>query len=197
MPKNYGIEYTPLVQSQNLSLQWTADDANLIQWLRNKNIPVVTVIYSGRPVILTEGGTQAPLPNSDAVIAAFLPGSRGGQALMNAIVGDYKFGSHQGSNKLTFPWPRNMDDISSHFQEGSLYPTGFGLEDWLVETVLFAEGNCHASLPTLVWQREEEEVCKMIREQYTLHTSFCGVVGNALVFGHVLLVHSLDSLISA
>ena len=31
---------------------------------------------------------------------------------------------------------------------------------------------------------------------YTLHNSFCGVVGNALVFGHVLLVHSLDSLIS-
>jgi len=89
-------------------------------------------VYSGRPVILSEGGKRAPLTTSDALIAAFLPGTLGGQAIANAISGDYLFRKNEinagMSNTLTFPWPRNMQEVENHFVSGALYPMGYGLE---------------------------------------------------------------------
>jgi beta-glucosidase len=123
--------YLGLPQSQDLSLKFNANEASAIQTLKEKGIKVVTVVYSGRPIILSEGGSAAPLPNSDAVIAAFLPGTLGGKALAKTIFGGYHFRSaaHGASNTLTFPWPRNMQDVSSHFADGSLFPMGYGLRD--------------------------------------------------------------------
>ncbi len=73
---------------------------------------------------------QAPLINSDAVLAAFLPGRLDGKALARSVFGDYRFRSQAAglSNTLTFPWPRNMLDINNHFAAGSLYPIGYGLK---------------------------------------------------------------------
>lgn len=122
----YNLYYT-LPQSQDLSLTFNAEQTKAIQALKQRGIKVITVVYSGRPVILTAGKEAAPLTNSDALIAAFLPGTLGGTAVANAIFGDYHFRSQGENNTLTFPWPRNMEDINVHFKKGSLFPVGFGL----------------------------------------------------------------------
>jgi beta-glucosidase len=115
-------EYMKLPQSTELKLDWANDESKAIMQLRQKEIPVVSIVYSGRPVVLTN-----VLQNSDAVIAAFLPGTLGGDAIANALMGKYLFRMEWQSNTLTFPWPRNMADVENRFKEGSLYPIGYGL----------------------------------------------------------------------
>jgi beta-glucosidase len=128
----YGYNfYLGLPQSQYLGLMFNIDDTATVEKLHAEGIKLITVVYSGRPIIITGEGQNAPLENSDAVIAAFLPGTMGGKALAKAIFGDYQFHSQaQGqSNTLTFPWPRDMSDVESHFANGSLFPVGYGLAD--------------------------------------------------------------------
>src|SRR5579872_7517222 len=81
--------YMPLAQSKFLGVHWSDADATAIAHLKSLGVPIVTVLLSGRPVVITDGHKQAPLPNSDAFIAAFLPGPTGGQAIANAIFGRY------------------------------------------------------------------------------------------------------------
>lgn len=129
----YGYNlYLGLPQSNFLGLHFDNAEATAISRLNNQGIPVVSIAYSGRPLIVTDGGNTAPLTNSTAFIVAFLPGTTGGTAISAAIFGDYGFCSGntylgETSNTLTFPWPRNMNDIASHFATGSLYPVGYGL----------------------------------------------------------------------
>jgi beta-glucosidase len=124
-------KYMKMPQNQILDLQLSDVEAQAIATLRKQQIPVITVVYSGRPIILSNGGIKSPLENSDAVIAAFLPGTLGGKALSKAIFGDYHFrsASKGQSNTLTFPWPENMMQVENHFATGVLFPVGYGLAD--------------------------------------------------------------------
>ena len=101
--------------------------------LKKSGIDTITVVYSGRPVIISGdelGSTvNAPLQDSTAVIAAFLPGTTGGTALASAIFGQYHFRSDDKSNTLTFPWPANMKQVEDQYTSGNLYPIGYGLAD--------------------------------------------------------------------
>lgn len=118
-------------QNRVLGLQYSDIEAQAISALKQQNVAIVTVVYSGRPIILSQGGVNAPLENSDVVIAAFLPGTLGGQALSDAIFGDYRFrsASNKQSNTLTFPWPENMAQVENRFKDGALFPVGYGLAD--------------------------------------------------------------------
>jgi len=124
-------KYCSLPQSRVLGLQYSDVEAQAIATLKQQGVPIITIAYSGRPVILSAGGVKSPLENSDAVIAAFLPGTLGGQALSDAIFGDYHFKSAAKgrSNTLTFPWPENMGQVENHFNDGALFPVGYGLAD--------------------------------------------------------------------
>ena len=95
------------------------EDARAISTLRKAGIPVVTVIVSGRPLILGEA-----LAASDAVVAAWLPGTEGDG------VADVLFGRHAPTGKLPFTWPRSMDQIPINVGDKTydpLFPFGFGL----------------------------------------------------------------------
>lgn len=128
--KNHYNNYMTLPQNQFLGLIFSSEAAEAIQMLKQRKVKIITVVYSGRPVVLTEGDAAAPLTNSDAVIAAFLPGTLGGKALANAIFGDYHFKSdNPQSNSLTFPWPRNMSDVANHFEKSALFVVGYGLSN--------------------------------------------------------------------
>ena len=122
--------YFGLPQNQVLGLQYSDVEAQAIAQLKQQGIAVVTVVYSGRPIILSGGAVKSPLENSDVVIAAFLPGTLGGKALSDSIFGEYRFRSaNEGkSNTLTFPWPENMTQVESHFKEGALFSIGYGLK---------------------------------------------------------------------
>ena len=100
-------------------LALAAADLAAIAALKSAGVPVVTVIVSGRPLIL---GTA--LESSAAVVAAWLPGTEGDG------VADVLFGRHAPGGKLPFTWPRTMDQIPINVGDPKydpLFPYGFGL----------------------------------------------------------------------
>lgn len=104
-----------------------AEDTAAIEAAAATGAPVVTVLISGRPMILGETAAR-----SAAVVAAWLPGTEG------AGVADVLFGDHPPTGRLPFSWPRSVDQLPLHrpvdAAEGDpeagdpLFPFGFGLE---------------------------------------------------------------------
>src|SRR5882724_57235 len=102
---------------QNLRLD--SGDVALVQKAKATGVPVVTVILSGRPMILGEA-----LDASDGLIAAWLPGTEG-QGVADVLFGDYK-----PTGKLSRTWPRNNDQLVADAipnGETPQFAYGFGL----------------------------------------------------------------------
>jgi beta-glucosidase len=124
--------YTPLVQNTFLGVNFTDQQVSAINYLKSVGVPIVTVLFSGRPIVITEGA-GAPLPLSDAFIAAFLPGTSGGQAVANVVFGSFTTksvtnminGVNYSSNTLPFAWPASMREVIK--QSPTLFPAGYGL----------------------------------------------------------------------
>ncbi|ODM27818.1 glycoside hydrolase family 3 protein [Acetivibrio mesophilus] len=88
-----------------------------LEQLQGAGIPVVVILVSGRPRIVTN-----EIANWDAFVAAWLPGSEG-DAVADVLYGDYEF-----KGKLPFAWPASIDNLP--IREGddtNLFPFGFGL----------------------------------------------------------------------
>jgi beta-glucosidase len=102
--------------SQDLRLSST--NLALVAKAKEAGVPVITVIISGRPLVL-----DAALDQSDAVVAAWLPGTEG-QGVADVLFGDYK-----PSGKLPRAWPLNNEQILANTTKGQkpLFPYGFGL----------------------------------------------------------------------
>jgi beta-glucosidase len=80
---------------------------------------VVTVLVSGRPLLVTE-----ELARSDAFVAAWLPGSEG-RGIAEVLFGEYGF-----KGKLGFSWPRTADQVPTNVGDPDydpLFEYGFGL----------------------------------------------------------------------
>ena len=88
----------------------------LVQAAKERGVPVVTLIISGRPLILRESEEL-----SDALVAAWLPGSEGGDAIAQLLWGDYPFQA-----RLPYQWPANRRSFR-HGGGEPLYPRGYGL----------------------------------------------------------------------
>jgi beta-glucosidase len=72
----------------------------------DSKIPLVTVMFSGRPMLV-----DAAMNISNAFISAWLPGTSGGQGVVDAISGDYlirPYGKVDKANSLSVDWPANM-----------------------------------------------------------------------------------------
>lgn len=100
-------------------------DLELLKSLREQNIPVVTVFLSGRPLWINK-----ELNQSDAFVAAWLPGSEGGG------IADVLFTDKEGQvrndfvGKLSFSWPQFVHQtILNLGDEGyqPLFEYGYGL----------------------------------------------------------------------
>ena len=96
------------------------EDVQRIQQARSMCQRLVLVIYSGRPLIIT------PVVDScDAIVAAWLPGSEAD------AVADNLFGAAPFGGKLSFNWPRSMQDVPSGPQYDTnpslLWERDFGL----------------------------------------------------------------------
>jgi beta-glucosidase len=99
----------------------TAADIAIIDKVRSTapNVPVVGILLSSSPIIITD-----QLGKFDALIAAWQPGSEG-QGVADILFGDYR-----PTGKLSFTWPRSVDQIPIHDCTGAknpLFPFGFGL----------------------------------------------------------------------
>ena len=90
-----------------------------IRELAARGIPVVTVLISGRPLVVNE-----ELAASSAFVAAWLPGSEG------AGVADVLFGHHPFNGRLPMSWPSEMPGVNGRVGTGGngvLFPRGYGL----------------------------------------------------------------------
>ena len=108
--------------------EFTGDDKDLllstqdiatINNARSAGIPVVVILISGRPMIIT-----SEIDKWDALVAAWLPGTEG-QGVADVIFGDYA-----PTGKLSYTWPRSIEQLpinDTDGSKGSLFPFGFGL----------------------------------------------------------------------
>jgi beta-glucosidase len=99
------------------NLDLSAEDKALIAKAKASGAPVTTILFSGRPLILDSG-----LDDSDAFIAAWLPGTEG-EGIADVLFGDVK-----PTGKLPREWPRNDQQLDIRTMDGKpLFPYGYGL----------------------------------------------------------------------
>jgi len=97
----------------------------LLKKLKAEGIPTVSVFLSGRPMWV-----NPELNQSDAFVAAWLPGSEGegiADVLLQSSQGEVQF---DFVGKLPFSWPRAADQAplnAPYIGQQPLFPLGFGL----------------------------------------------------------------------
>src|SRR5580700_290227 len=102
---------------RDLSLE--PEDVAAVENMKAAGIPVVVVLFSGRPMIVDKA-----IGKADALVAAWLPGTEGDG------VADVLFGDYKPTGKLSFSWPRSMAQVGLHEGDANydpLYPYGYGL----------------------------------------------------------------------
>ena len=99
-------------------LRLAAKEAALIEKVKGAGVPVVTVLLSGRPLVL--GKT---LDTTDALVAAWLPGTEG------AGVADVLFGDYKPTGKLPRTWPSSNEQIVGGDAGKPQFAFGYGLTD--------------------------------------------------------------------
>jgi len=100
-------------------LSISTKDANLISKVSASGKPIVTVLLSGRPMIIDK-----VLPQSSSFLAAWLPGTEG------EGVADILFGDYSPKGKLSHSWPRSNNQIPINIGDANydpLFAFGFGL----------------------------------------------------------------------
>jgi beta-glucosidase len=91
------------MKGDRLNLAIPAADAALVEKAKQTGAPVVTVLLSGRPLVL-----GSVLADSDAVVAAWLPGTEG------EGIADVLFGNFKPTGKLSRLWPRDNENLASN-----------------------------------------------------------------------------------
>ena len=94
-------------------------DKDAISAARKAGKPLVVVLLSGRPMVVTD-----EIGLADAFVAAWLPGTEG------AGVADVLFGDHKPTGKLPMSWPRTNAQIPINVGDAAydpLYKYGYGL----------------------------------------------------------------------
>lgn len=100
-------------------LSLAKEDIEAIANAKRAGVPVVVILVSGRPILI-----QDALAESDAFVAAWLPGTEG------QGVADVLFGDHKPTGKLPVSWPRSLQQIPINVGDATydpLFPYGFGL----------------------------------------------------------------------
>jgi beta-glucosidase len=110
------------MKGDRTDLSFDRVDVDAVKRARAARVPVVVVLFSGRPLILD------PIINDvDALIAAWLPGSEGDG------ITDVLFGAFDPKGRLPVTWPRSMSQIpinaapGAKKPSGALFDYGFGL----------------------------------------------------------------------
>ena len=104
------------MQGDRADLNLDNDDLSVINHLKKKGMPVVVVLLSGRPMIVTK-----EVNNWDGFVAAWLPGTEG------AGVADVLFGDYNPTGKLSYSWPKSMNQFPIKTNNDHLYDYGYGL----------------------------------------------------------------------
>ncbi|MFN2164928.1 MAG: glycoside hydrolase family 3 protein, partial [Anaerolineae bacterium] len=103
-------------EGDRADLNLSEADIVLLQRVRSRCKRLVLILISGRPLIITE-----QLPWTDALVAAWLPGTEG-DGVAQVLFGDYPF-----TGKMPHTWPRSMEQIPRQPEDEALFPLGYGL----------------------------------------------------------------------
>jgi beta-glucosidase len=101
------------------SLELAEEDVAVVEKMKQAGMPLVVVLLSGRPMII-----EKVIDKADAFVAAWLPGTEG-RGVTDVLFGDFKF-----VGKLSFSWPRSMDQIPINVGDRNydpLFKYGYGL----------------------------------------------------------------------
>ncbi|HEY2017526.1 MAG TPA: glycoside hydrolase family 3 N-terminal domain-containing protein [Bryobacteraceae bacterium] len=107
-------------EGDRADLSLAKEDIDAFHNLKSAGIPVVTVLISGRPMILGD-----VLTGTDAFLAAWLPGTEG-QGVADVLFGDY-----HPTGKLSYSWPRSMEQLPINIHSANydpLFKVGYGLK---------------------------------------------------------------------
>ncbi len=115
------IGETPYAESQGdkTDLHLASQVVEPIRTLKKTGLKTAAILLSGRPIII-----DSILPYTDALIAAWLPGTEAGG------IADVLFGGYPFSGTLPHSWPRAMADIPINWGDDPyrpLYPFGYGI----------------------------------------------------------------------
>ncbi|MDP5033019.1 MAG: exo 1,3/1,4-beta-D-glucan glucohydrolase [Paraglaciecola sp.] len=100
-------------------------DLALLKKLKSQGIPVVSIFISGRPMWI-----NAELNASDALVAAWLPGSEGNGVAEVILANADGSVQHDFKGKLSYSWPQFADQATVNVGDDDyspLLPYGFGL----------------------------------------------------------------------
>jgi beta-glucosidase len=92
--------------------------SELLRAIKNTGKPVVMVVIAGRPLTI-----ERDLPNADAVLYSFHPGTMGGLAIMDLL-----FGKENPSGKLPVTFVREVGQIPIYYNHNN---TGRPAQDWM------------------------------------------------------------------
>jgi len=101
------------------TLELGEEDVAVVEKMKQAGMPLVVVLLSGRPLIIDK-----VIEKADAFVAAWLPGTEG-RGVTDVLFGDFK-----PVGKLSFSWPRSMDQIPINAGDKNydpLFKFGFGL----------------------------------------------------------------------
>jgi len=110
--------YTEMIGDSD-SLFLSEEDLATIAEVKALEIPYVVVLITGRPLIVNQEIEQA-----NAFMVAWLPGTEGNG------VSDVLFGDVSPSGKLSFSWPKNMQNVPVNYDDkvyDPLFKMGYGL----------------------------------------------------------------------
>lgn len=123
-----GSEFAIIVASEKPYAEMFGDTTDLalnptdlaaIENVKKQGIPFVVILYSGRPIIITDA-----IEKCNAFVAAFLPGTEG-EGVTDVIFGDYN-----PTGKLPVSWPKCMNQIPINVGDKNydpLFEFGYGL----------------------------------------------------------------------
>ena len=94
----------------------SAGNLEAIAQALDAGVPVVVVLFSGRPLVVTD-----ELSKWGALVEAWLPGSEG------AAIAEVLYGQEDFRGKLPVTWPRSVEDLPAAGSKTALFPYGFGL----------------------------------------------------------------------
>ena len=95
-----------------------ADGLALAERAQADGKTVIALLVSGRPLVL-----GSATDHFDALVAMFLPGSEGGEAIASLL-----YGTHDFTGKLSYYWPETIIDLDiESMRDNYRYPLGYGL----------------------------------------------------------------------
>jgi beta-glucosidase len=110
------------MEGDRKDLSLDPQDVEAVRNAKKAGVPVVVVLFSGRPMIL-----EPILPYTDALIAAWLPGTEGDG------IADVLFGKFNPTGKLSVTWPKSMAQlpinvgVNGEKPKDAQFDYGFGL----------------------------------------------------------------------